>query len=184
MPEPVIVIDEVNASGLAQAGANSAVPCRKPTDCRCNPVGWCTGAETLGVSTVIDTEGAYDSVRIELHRVGAGFRPGSRALDLLDLSLSHTKFRPARREFGRCRTPRPQRRRARRRPPLRLHRIPDRTSLTRWWLTTAIAISGPFGRTRLRGRGGRPRKVGEYPDSGAVSTPARVPGRYSQPRAG
>jgi hypothetical protein len=87
MPEPVIVIDELNTSGLAQASANSAVPCRKPTDCRCNPVGVVhTGAETLDVSIVIDADGACDSVRIELQGVGAGFRPGPGALDLLDLS--------------------------------------------------------------------------------------------------
>jgi acetolactate synthase I/II/III large subunit len=92
MPEPVIVIDELNTSGLAQASANSAVPCRKPTECRCNPVGVVhTGAETLDVSTVIDTDGACDSVRIELQRVGAGFRPGPGALDLLDLSQSFVK---------------------------------------------------------------------------------------------
>ncbi len=47
---------------------------------------------TLDVSTVIDTNGAYDSVRIELHRVGAGFRPGPSALDLLDLSRPTQSF--------------------------------------------------------------------------------------------
>ena len=93
MPEPVIVIDELNTSGLAQASANSAVPCRKPTDSRCNPVGVVhTGAETLDVSTAIDTNGACDSVRIELHRVGAGSAPGPSALDLLDLSRPTQSF--------------------------------------------------------------------------------------------
>jgi acetolactate synthase-1/2/3 large subunit len=93
MPEPVIVVDELNTSGLAQASANSAVPCRKPTECRCNPVGVVhTGAETLDVSTVIDTDGACDSVRIELQGVGAGFRPGLGAPELLDLSRPTQSF--------------------------------------------------------------------------------------------
>jgi|HubBroStandDraft_3_1064219.scaffolds.fasta_scaffold28314_2 hypothetical protein len=101
MPEPVIVVDELNTSELAQASANSAVPCRKPTECRC-PVGVVhTGAETLDVSTVIDTNGAYDSVRIELQGGGAGFRPRTGALDLLDLSQSFVK--PAERIRGAAR---------------------------------------------------------------------------------
>ena len=51
-----------------------------------------TGAETLDVTTVIDTDSACDSVRIELQRVGAGFRPGPGALDLLDLSRPTQSF--------------------------------------------------------------------------------------------
>ncbi len=55
-------------------------------------------------------------------------------------------------------------------------------------LTAALAITGPstgpLGDTRVRGRGGPPHKVGEHPHPPAVSTPTRVPGRCSHPRAG
>ena len=47
---------------------------------------WTQARENLDVTTVIYNNGAYDILRIELQRVGAGAAPGPKALDLLDLS--------------------------------------------------------------------------------------------------
>jgi acetolactate synthase-1/2/3 large subunit len=47
---------------------------------------WTQARENLDVTTVIYNNGAYDILRIELQRVGAGSAPGPKALNLLDLS--------------------------------------------------------------------------------------------------
>ncbi|HZC92498.1 MAG TPA: acetolactate synthase large subunit [Mycobacterium sp.] len=47
---------------------------------------WTQARENLDVTTVIYNNGAYDILRIELQRVGAGAAPGPKALNLLDLS--------------------------------------------------------------------------------------------------
>ncbi len=47
---------------------------------------WTQARESLDVTTVVYNNGAYDILRVELQRVGAGSAPGPRALNLLDLS--------------------------------------------------------------------------------------------------
>jgi acetolactate synthase-1/2/3 large subunit len=47
---------------------------------------WTQARENLNVTTVLYDNGAYDILRIELQRVGAGSAPGPKALNLLDLS--------------------------------------------------------------------------------------------------
>jgi acetolactate synthase I/II/III large subunit len=53
---------------------------------------WTQAREKLDVTTVIYDNSAYDILRIELARVGAGSTPGPRALDLLDLSRPTIDF--------------------------------------------------------------------------------------------
>jgi acetolactate synthase-1/2/3 large subunit len=53
---------------------------------------WTQARENLSVTTVIYDNSAYDILRIELARVGAGSAPGPRALDLLDLSRPTMDF--------------------------------------------------------------------------------------------
>ena len=53
---------------------------------------WTQARENLNVTTVIYNNGAYDILRIELQRVGAGSAPGPKALDLLDLSRPSMDF--------------------------------------------------------------------------------------------
>ncbi|AKN16030.1 hypothetical protein MHAE_17238 [Mycobacterium haemophilum DSM 44634] len=53
---------------------------------------WTQARENLDVTTVIYSNGAYDILRIELQRVGAGSTPGPKALDLLDLSCPTIDF--------------------------------------------------------------------------------------------
>ncbi len=53
---------------------------------------WTLARESLDVTTVIYNNGAYDILRIELQRVGAGSAPGPKALDLLDLSRPSMDF--------------------------------------------------------------------------------------------
>jgi acetolactate synthase-1/2/3 large subunit len=53
---------------------------------------WTQARENLDVTTVIYNNGAYDILRIELQRVGAGSAPGPKALDLLDLSRPTIDF--------------------------------------------------------------------------------------------
>jgi acetolactate synthase-1/2/3 large subunit len=53
---------------------------------------WTQARENLDVTTVIYNNGAYDILRIELQRVGAGSAPGPKALDLLDLSRPRMDF--------------------------------------------------------------------------------------------
>ncbi len=47
---------------------------------------WTQARENLNVTTVLYDNSAYDILRVELQRVGAGSAPGPKALDLLDLS--------------------------------------------------------------------------------------------------
>ncbi len=53
---------------------------------------WTQARENLDVTTVIYDNGAYDILRIELQRVGAGSTPGPKALDLLDISRPSMDF--------------------------------------------------------------------------------------------
>ena len=53
---------------------------------------WTQARENLDVTTVIYNNAAYDILRIELQRVGAGSAPGPKALDLLDLSRPNMDF--------------------------------------------------------------------------------------------
>jgi acetolactate synthase-1/2/3 large subunit len=53
---------------------------------------WTQARENLDVTTVIYNNSAYDILRIELQRVGAGSAPGPKALDLLDLSRPTMDF--------------------------------------------------------------------------------------------
>jgi acetolactate synthase I/II/III large subunit len=53
---------------------------------------WTQARENLDVTTVIYNNGAYDILRLELQRVGAGSAPGPKALDLLDLSRPTMDF--------------------------------------------------------------------------------------------
>jgi acetolactate synthase-1/2/3 large subunit len=53
---------------------------------------WTQARENLDVTTVVYNNGAYDILRIELQRVGAGSAPGPKALDLLDLSRPGMDF--------------------------------------------------------------------------------------------
>ncbi|MGA7051657.1 MAG: thiamine pyrophosphate-dependent enzyme, partial [Mycobacterium sp.] len=53
---------------------------------------WTQAREKLDVTTVLYDNRAYDILRIELQRVGAGSAPGPKALDLLDLSRPPMDF--------------------------------------------------------------------------------------------
>ncbi|MBY0440795.1 MAG: acetolactate synthase large subunit [Mycobacteriaceae bacterium] len=53
---------------------------------------WTQAREKLNITTVIYNNSAYDILRIELQRVGAGAAPGPKALDLLDLSRPAIDF--------------------------------------------------------------------------------------------
>ena len=53
---------------------------------------WTQARENLDVTTVIYNNGAYDILRLELQRVGAGSTPGPKALDLLDLTRPTMDF--------------------------------------------------------------------------------------------
>lgn len=53
---------------------------------------WTQARENLDVTTVIYNNGAYDILRLELQRVGAGSAPGPKAQDLLDISRPTMDF--------------------------------------------------------------------------------------------
>jgi acetolactate synthase I/II/III large subunit len=53
---------------------------------------WTQAREKLDVTTVIYNNGAYDILRLELQRVGAGATPGPKAFDLLDISRPTMDF--------------------------------------------------------------------------------------------
>jgi len=53
---------------------------------------WTQAREKLDVTTVLYDNSAYDILRVELQRVGAGSSPGPKALDLLDLSRPTMDF--------------------------------------------------------------------------------------------
>lgn len=53
---------------------------------------WTQARENLDITTVVYDNGAYDILRIELQRVGAGAAPGPKAMDLLDISRPAIDF--------------------------------------------------------------------------------------------
>ncbi|WIM86263.1 acetolactate synthase large subunit [Candidatus Mycobacterium wuenschmannii] len=53
---------------------------------------WTQARENLDVTTVVYNNAAYDILRLELQRVGAGVAPGPKAKDLLDLSRPTMDF--------------------------------------------------------------------------------------------
>ncbi|WP_231883244.1 thiamine pyrophosphate-dependent enzyme, partial [Mycobacterium leprae] len=53
---------------------------------------WTQARENLDVTTIIYNNGAYNILRIELQRMGAGSTPGPKALSLLDLSSPTMDF--------------------------------------------------------------------------------------------
>jgi acetolactate synthase-1/2/3 large subunit len=53
---------------------------------------WTQARENLDVTTVVYDNAAYDILRVELQRVGAGSAPGPKALELLDLSRPTMDF--------------------------------------------------------------------------------------------
>lgn len=53
---------------------------------------WTQARENLDITTVIYNNGAYDILRIELQRVGAGSVPGPKALNLLEISPPRMDF--------------------------------------------------------------------------------------------
>ncbi|BBX94736.1 acetolactate synthase large subunit [Mycobacterium lacus] len=53
---------------------------------------WTQARENLDVTTVVCNNGAYDILRIELQRVGAGSAPGPNALNLLEISPPRMDF--------------------------------------------------------------------------------------------
>ncbi|WP_066916324.1 acetolactate synthase large subunit [Mycobacterium interjectum] len=53
---------------------------------------WTQAREKLDITTVLYDNSAYDILRVELQRVGAGSSPGPKALDLLDLSRPTMDF--------------------------------------------------------------------------------------------
>jgi len=53
---------------------------------------WTQARENLDITTVVYNNSAYDILRVELQRVGAGSVPGPKALDLLDLSRPTMDF--------------------------------------------------------------------------------------------
>lgn len=53
---------------------------------------WTQARENLNVTTVLYDNSAYDILRVELQRVGAGSAPGPKARDLLDLSRPTIDF--------------------------------------------------------------------------------------------
>lgn len=53
---------------------------------------WTQARENLNITTVLYNNSAYDILRIELQRVGAGAAPGPKALSLLDLSRPTMDF--------------------------------------------------------------------------------------------
>ena len=61
---------------------------------------WTQARENLDVTTVIYNNSAYDILRIELQRVGAGSAPGPKAVDLLDLSRPRMDFVKIAEGFG------------------------------------------------------------------------------------
>jgi len=77
---------------------------------------WAQARENLNVTTVVYNNGAYDILRIELQRVGAGSAPGPKALDLLDLSRPTVDFAKIAEGHGGSGPPRQHRRGTRRCP--------------------------------------------------------------------
>jgi acetolactate synthase I/II/III large subunit len=82
------------AVGAAVAAPNRPVLCLESDGSAMYTISglWTQAREHLDVTTVIYDNAAYDILRIELQRVGAGSTPGPKALDLLDLSRPKLDF--------------------------------------------------------------------------------------------
>ena len=158
MVEPVIVIDESNTCGLAQASAGTpahdrltatgaaisyaiaalgaaitAPSARKPTARRWTPRRGCARRrpKTSTSPPSPNNNGADDIVRIEPQRLGAGSAPGTTAPDLLDLvphRVSSNSPRIWESPHGASTPPTSSPT-----PAAAPSSNPDRTSLTRWW---------------------------------------------------
>ena len=82
------------AAGAAVAAPDRPVLCLESDGSAMYTISglWTQAREDLNVTTVVYDNSAYDILRIELARVGAGSSPGPRALDLLDLSRPTMDF--------------------------------------------------------------------------------------------
>jgi acetolactate synthase I/II/III large subunit len=82
------------AAGAAVAAPDRPVLCLESDGSAMYTISglWTQARENLDVTTVVYDNSAYDILRIELARVGAGSTPGPRALDLLDLSRPTMDF--------------------------------------------------------------------------------------------
>jgi acetolactate synthase-1/2/3 large subunit len=82
------------AVGAAVAGPDRPVLCLESDGSAMYTISglWTQARENLDVTTVIYNNGAYDILRLELQRVGAGATPGPKALDLLDISRPTMDF--------------------------------------------------------------------------------------------
>jgi acetolactate synthase I/II/III large subunit len=82
------------AVGAAVAAPNRPVLCLESDGSAMYTISglWTQARENLDVTTVIYNNGAYDILRLELQRVGAGATPGPKALDLLDISRPTMDF--------------------------------------------------------------------------------------------
>jgi acetolactate synthase-1/2/3 large subunit len=82
------------ATGAAVAAPDRPVLCLESDGSAMYTISglWTQAREQLDVTTVIYNNGAYDILRLELQRVGAGSAPGPKALDLLDLSRPTIDF--------------------------------------------------------------------------------------------
>ncbi|HEY2199773.1 MAG TPA: acetolactate synthase large subunit [Mycobacterium sp.] len=82
------------AVGAAVAGPDRPVLCLESDGSAMYTISglWTQARENLDVTTVIYNNGAYDILRLELQRVGAGATAGPKALDLLDISRPTMDF--------------------------------------------------------------------------------------------
>ncbi|HUH68296.1 MAG TPA: acetolactate synthase large subunit [Mycobacterium sp.] len=82
------------AAGAAVAAPDRPVLCLESDGSAMYTISglWTQERENLDVTTVLYDNSAYDILRIELQRVGAGSAPGPKALDLLDLSRPTMDF--------------------------------------------------------------------------------------------
>ncbi|MGN6338538.1 acetolactate synthase large subunit [Mycobacterium sp.] len=82
------------AVGAAVAAPNRPVLCLESDGSAMYTISglWTQARENLDVTTVLYNNSAYDILRIELQRVGAGSSPGPEALSLLDLSDPRMDF--------------------------------------------------------------------------------------------
>ena len=82
------------AAGAAVAAPDRPVLCLESDGSAMYTISglWTQAREDLNVTTVLYNNSAYDILRVELQRVGAGTAPGPKALDLLDLSRPKMDF--------------------------------------------------------------------------------------------
>jgi acetolactate synthase I/II/III large subunit len=82
------------AAGAAVAAPDRPVLCLESDGSALYTISglWTQARENLDVTTVLYDNSAYDILRVELQRVGAGSAPGPKALDLLDLSRPTMDF--------------------------------------------------------------------------------------------